>query len=358
MRKKIFPLIIALTALAVSASAAIYSVTGLSKLFAGAHTQVIIMAGSLEVAKLVTASLLYQYWGKLNKIIRIYFLGAVAVLMLITSMGIYGYLTAAYQQTSNLSQNADIQLELIETKKANLIEQRDLYTVEKVSLGENTSQLQTGLANNKISYTDKEGNLVQTTSTATRKSFEKQLDNTSLRQERVNKKIDSINGQIFILDNEIVEVKTANNLAGELGPLKYLSSLTGTSMDKIINWLLLVIIFVFDPLAIALVVAANFAFRQIVPKEEILKEETPKAPEKVKQPSQKKPKYEEIDLVVLDKGKEVERVKGEQPSKIGKRIITILERGAMRTKVEYEDGTTGWVLNSESPDKNKIIYMS
>ena len=72
MKKYIFPFVIAISALSVSASAAFYSVFGLSKLFAGASMQVIIMAGALEVAKLVVASLLYQYWDTINKILRTY----------------------------------------------------------------------------------------------------------------------------------------------------------------------------------------------------------------------------------------------------------------------------------------------
>ena len=261
-KNKIFPYIIALTALSVSASAAFYSVTGLSKLFAGASTQVMIMAGSLEVAKLVIASLLYQYWDTLNKTLRAYLSIATVVLMLITSMGIYGYLSAAYQETATKSLNADAQVTLLENKKQNFIQQRDLYSKEKDNLIQGITQLQSGLANNKTSFVDKKGNLIQSTSNVNRKSFEKQLDNSNARQSEISAKLDVINDSIFKLDTQIIEAKTNNNTAGELGPLKYLSNLTGASMDNIINWLLLVIIFVFDPLAIALVIAANFVFDQ------------------------------------------------------------------------------------------------
>ena len=85
MKKRLFPFLIALSALAVSGSAAFYSVFGLSKLFAGATTEVLIMAGSLEFAKLIVASLLYQYWGTINKWLRAYLSIAVFVLMVITS---------------------------------------------------------------------------------------------------------------------------------------------------------------------------------------------------------------------------------------------------------------------------------
>ena len=262
-KNKIFPYIIALTALSVSASAAFYSVTGLSKLFAGASIQVMIMAGSLEVAKLVIASLLYQYWDTINKTLRAYLMGATIILILITSMGIYGYLSAAYQTTASQAGNADAQVTLLETKKQNFVQQRDLYNTEKTNLIQGITQLQSGLAGNKTSYVDKKGNLIQSTSNANRKSFEKQLDNSTLRQSEISAKLDVINDSIFKLDTQIVETKTTNNSANELGPLKYLSGLTGVSMDRIINWLLLVIIFVFDPLAIALVIAANFAFARL-----------------------------------------------------------------------------------------------
>ena len=107
MKKRLFPLIIALSALSVAGSAAFYSVFGLSKLFAGAATQVIIMAGSLEFAKLVVASLLYQYWDNINKILKGYLMIAVFVLMVITSGGIYGFLSGAYQSTATQSELLD-----------------------------------------------------------------------------------------------------------------------------------------------------------------------------------------------------------------------------------------------------------
>jgi peptidoglycan hydrolase CwlO-like protein len=96
-------------------------------------------------------------------------------------------------------------------------------------------------------------------------ALEKQLDQAVGRQTDVNLKVDELNTQLFEYETEIVEIKTGNDLAGELGPLKFISSLTGIAMDQIINVLLLVIIFVFDPLAISLVIAANFAFAQINP---------------------------------------------------------------------------------------------
>jgi hypothetical protein len=265
LKQSIFPFIIAFSALSVSASAAFYSISGLSKLFAGASFEVIIMASSLEIAKLVIASLLYQYWNTINKALRVYLMVATVILILITSMGIYGFLSAAYQETANKAGNMDAQVSLVEVKRDNVKEQLTVYTLEKENITKAIADLRAGLANNIIQYKDKDGNMITSTSTATRNALEKQLDQAITRQTDVNFKVDELNTQLFEYETQIVEIKTGSDLAGELGPLKYLSGLTGIAMDKIINVLLLVIIFVFDPLAISLVIAANFAFAQINP---------------------------------------------------------------------------------------------
>ncbi len=266
IQERIFPFIIALSALSVSASAAFYSVSGLSKLFAGAAFAVIVMAASLEVAKLVIASLLYQYRKTLPLLLKTYLSIACFVLILITSMGIYGFLSAAYQETSAKAGSIDSQIALIETKRDNVKEQLAVYNEEKSTINGAVSDLRTGLSNNKIQYTNAEGVVITTTSSSTRKSLEKQLDQAINRQTQINSKVDTLNQRLFDYETEIVEVSINNDIAGELGPLKYLSGLTGIPMDQIINYLLLTIIFVFDPLAIALVIAANFAFAKLIPK--------------------------------------------------------------------------------------------
>ena len=266
IQKRIFPFIIAFSALSVSASAAFYSVSGLSKLFAGATFAVIVMAASLEIAKLVIASLLYQYRKGLPKFLKYYLSVACIVLILITSMGIYGFLSAAYQETAAKSGSIDAQISLIEVKRDNVKGQLLVYNEEKSSINEAVSSLRNGLSTNRIQYKDTLGNIITTQSSSTRRALEKQLDQAIERQTIINSKVDILNEDLFKYETEIVEVSTNNDVAGELGPLKYLSGLTGIPMDKIINYLLLTIIFVFDPLAIALVVAANYAFEQIRPK--------------------------------------------------------------------------------------------
>ena len=274
MKQKLFPILIALSAMSVSASAAFYSVSGLSKLFAGATLAVIIMATSLEAGKLVIASLLYQYRKTLPFFLKSYLTLACIVLIGITSMGIYGFLSAAYQETASKASTIDAQITLIETKRDNVKEQLDVYNEEKSSINEAVADLRSGLSNNTIQYKDKEtGQIITTTSSSTRKALEKQLDQAIERQTEINSKVDGFNEKLFEYETEIVEVSTNNDLAAELGPLKFISGLTGVAMDKIVNWLLLTIIFVFDPLAIALVIAANFAFEQIKTKKNIYGED-------------------------------------------------------------------------------------
>lgn len=374
LKKYVFPTVIALSALSVSASAAFYSVSGLSKLFAGASFEVLVMASSLEVAKLVIASLLYQYWKELNKLLKIYLTVAAFVLVLITSMGIYGFLSAAYQETANKASTIDSQVALVEVKRDNVKQQLEIYNKEKVSINSAVTELRTGLSNNKIQYKDKDGNLITTTSTATRQALQSQLDQAIERQDKVNEKVDELNEELLKYETEIVEIQSNSELAGELGPLKYLSGLTGIPMDRIINYLLLIIIFVFDPLAISLVIAANFAFEKIKPKfnlygenedeikdwehtdkevwDILVKEEEEVKPEekevliveKEPDPKQEPQKVEEDWTVVDEEGKELP----------DKKITRILQRSPSRKRVLYSDGSTGWI-NRE--DENKIEYL-
>ena len=176
LKRAAFPFVIALSALSVSVSAAIYSISGLSKLFAGATLAVIIMTTSLEVAKLVIASLLYQYRKNLPRLLKYYLTTACSILILITSMGIYGFLSSAYQETASKAGNVDAQISLIETKRNNISEQLAIYNDEKSSINEAVRSLRSGLSNNVIQYTDTLGNVLTTTSSSTRRALEKQLD--------------------------------------------------------------------------------------------------------------------------------------------------------------------------------------
>jgi len=271
MKQRIFPLIIALSALAVSGSAAFYSVFGLSKLFAGASTQVIIMAGSLEFAKLVVASLLYQYWDTINKVLKGYLMIACLVLMVITSGGIYGFLSGAYQSTATQSELLDKSLVILEHKQVRFNETKDDLDIEKTQLNKSISDLRISLSNpQQVSWYDKNSETVITsTSSSARRALQAELKNTITDRDNINLKLDAILDSITTTDMALLNKEISNEDERELGPLKYLAGISGWSMDKVVNWFLLLIVFVFDPLAIALVVTANFAFNTIKQEDEL-----------------------------------------------------------------------------------------
>ena len=263
IKVRILPFIIALSALSVSLSAAYYSVTGLSMLFAGASFAVMIMAASLEIAKLVIASLLYQYRQTLPKLLKIYLTIAAVILVLITSAGIYGYLSAAYQKTADQTSIVESKVASLESKKKLFEETRDNILKEKQSI----ATLQGTLSQaSTTQFTDRKGNLVVKSNNAAIRNIE----SASKSNDKLSSKIEVVNDSIFAIESKILTIKTTAVGESELGPLKYLSALTGVPMEKIINWYILVIIFVFDPLAISLVIAANFAFAKLKQKESIV----------------------------------------------------------------------------------------
>ena len=225
------------------------------------------MAGSLEFAKLVTASLLYQYWDTINKTLRTYLTVATVILVLITSMGIYGFLSAAYQETYSKLSAIENQKGFIQKKIEFYQNDVDRYDEEIKRISSNISTLSNAKATSiQVRDTTVSGGFRQTISTTELRMAQSRInieeENRKLAQEKRTVASDSL--QKFQL--QVLELDNNNEVAGELGPLQYLSGLTGTPMDKIINWLLLIIIFVFDPLAISLVIAANFAFAQAYPK--------------------------------------------------------------------------------------------
>lgn len=253
---------ISLAAVILAGCAAFFSVTGIGALFAGAFVPVLIMASALEFGKLVSVSFLYRYWERIPRALKSYMLSASAVLIIITSLGIYGFLTAAYQKTADKLAVLDTQTRILEAKKERYNEQLQLYVAERTRLGETIQELSKGLANNTIQYKDAEtGNIITTTSGATRNALQQQLNQSVRERDIVATKIEQFTDSVSSLDIQSIEMMQGNEIAGEVGPLRYLSTLTGWSMDRIVNIFILVIVFVFDPLAICMVVGYNFLIK-------------------------------------------------------------------------------------------------
>lgn len=256
-RKNLFILLMVLSTFTLAGSAAYYSVFGLSSLFAGARFEVIIMAGSLEVAKLIVASYLHNNWKNVGWL-KWYLTLAVGVLMVITSAGIYGFLTSAYQTTADQLSIVEKQTNVIELKRERFSESLDGYIIERQQLSESISELTKGLSNNTIQYKDREtGEIITTTSSSTRRVLNAQLDDMKVQRNSVSIKMEALTDSITKLDLQILDLESNNEVAAEIGPLRYMSEITGKPMGVIVNWFTLLIVFVFDPLAIAMVIALN-----------------------------------------------------------------------------------------------------
>jgi len=255
-------LLLGLSALFVAFNAAFFSVSGLSKLFAGAAFSVMIMASSLELAKLITAGYLYNYWEKINKTFRIYLSGAVVILILITSLGIYGFLTAAFQETFNQFSVQEKQLSFLQQKEKFWGDDVARYDKELERISENIATLSNAKATG-----------IQVRDTTSSTGFRNTISTTELRlsQQRISVEEENRKGvqakrevaadSLQSIQLKILDVESSEGVSSELGPLQYLSGLLDKPMDQIINWFILIIIFVFDPLAVALVIAFNNALK-------------------------------------------------------------------------------------------------
>ena len=352
IQKNIFPSIIALSALSVSASAAFYSVSGLSKLFAGASFEVIVMAGSLEVAKLVIASLLYQYWDTLNKLLRTYLSVAAVVLVLITSMGIYGFLSAAYQETYQQLTITENKISFLENKAKFYEDDVIRYEADLERISTNISTLSSAKATSiQVRDTTVASGIRSTVSTAELRLAQQRIQVEEENKKAVQAKREIAADSLQKFKLEILDIQNNSTVAGELGPLQYLSGLTGTPMDKIINILLLVIIFVFDPLAISLVVAANFAFDQANKKNLYDEYEDEVEPDLWDDDP-----WEEEEENINDIEVEAEQVIPEEDWKVvdeEAKPKKILQKGPSEHRVLFTDGSTRKV----SKDDNIIRYL-
>lgn len=253
--------LLGISALMIAGAAAFFSVTGLSKLFAGASLAVMFMAGSLEFGKLIAASFLHTYWNHINKLLRTYLVIGVVTLILITSMGIYGFLTSAYQTTADELSIIEKEVSVIELKKDRYQEQLDGFILERQDLSNSISELTKGLSNNVIQYTDSTGRLITTTSSSTRRVLNEQLDDAKIQRDIVSQRIEALTDSVTSLDIEILEIEGSSDLAAEIGPLKYMSEISGLPMANVVNIFALMIIFVFDPFAVTLVIAFNTALK-------------------------------------------------------------------------------------------------
>ena len=237
--------LVGLSAIVVAGCAAYFSVTGLGVLFAGATTSVMVMAGSLEFAKLVAATYLKQQWDTIKGFNKWYLATSVATLMLITSAGIFGYLSNAFQQQN---------LELQKVERDISVYQNQI-TKNDAEIARYTNQLnnQQNIRNSQESNLSKQIDKDKSTSRVTQmiKTADKEIAS-------VSKRIDELTIQNNVALDSINSIKNNNiELEREVGGFRFVAEAFNVPLNDVVKFFILIIVLVFDPLAVALIIAFN-----------------------------------------------------------------------------------------------------
>lgn len=222
----IFITILILSALIISAVAGYFSIYGLASMFTGAFWPVVVMGSALEIGKLVSASYVYRYWKKINFLLKSYLISAILVLMLITSMGIFGFLSAAYQEDSMPLKEMEQTIVLLKSEKEEILFRKRQIDADIASLPSN--------------YISGRERLM--------KQYGPEVN-------KINLRLDNIASETLSLS------KTKLNQEAHTGPIIYIAKVFEKDVDDAIKYMILLLVVVFDPLAVILVISANIALR-------------------------------------------------------------------------------------------------
>lgn len=240
-----------MAAIAVAGTGAYFSVTGLGVLFSGASTAVVVMASALEFAKLVTASYLEQKWKETTLFLKVYLTSAVFILMLITSAGIFGYLSNAFQQQNIKLQQVDREVAVWDVKIKSNESQIKTYSEQLTSMQSNQGKiLDGGKVNNRLL---------------------RSIDNRDKQTQKISDKISKLQEENAGYNEEINKIRTTNiDIEKEVGGFRFIAEAFQTDLNIVVKWFMFLIVFVFDPLAIALVIALNKLIKPIRKEEDIV----------------------------------------------------------------------------------------
>ena len=252
-----FGLVTLIVALSISAVAAYYSIVGLMAIFSAAAFSIAVMGVVLEIGKLVTASWLYQNWKTVPKVLKYYLTSAVVILMFITSMGIFGYLSKSHIDAGTNTSQVTVKLDRVNNRIAS--EQKVIDRAERQL--ENLDKaleryVELGAVSKGLDRRESQE--------------EERLKLTNM----VNKSQEKIDEYLDEKSEYQLEIK---NFEVEVGPLKYISALLYgddalTFLENAVRWVILILVFVFDPLAVLLVVAANITIRDVLNKRKRIRE--------------------------------------------------------------------------------------
>jgi hypothetical protein len=234
-----------------------YSVYGISKLFSGGSWSIVGMAAMLEFSKLVVITFLHDHYKTLKTAFKVYLMSSAVILMILTSVGVYGYLTNSYQETAKEIYETQNKIALIDKKKEIFLEQKSQIDTlvkqkgQRISSYDQLRLTQENSLNNQL--TQKKGT----------KGLQRNIQSVDNSTQTLNSEISELNQKSIGLSDSLAKLEQEklvlenSTFTSEIGPLLYLSRLTGAPMDIIVNWFILILVSVFDPLAVSLVIAAN-----------------------------------------------------------------------------------------------------
>lgn len=253
-KEKVFPIALGISALFVAIIAAFFSIMGIGMLFSGAFISATLMASSLEFGKLTATTFLYRYWNKTSKWLRSYLIVAVLALMAITSIGVFGWLSAAYQGSSLKYEITQQQISVLEGQKTQLDSQSDISTnrIKELSALRSSQEARmsevlnnTVLARNPTQFRQvQEQNLQLIRDTESSVSTEQ-------------KKLESLRGQRLDIDKRIADIRMENIKTKDVVTFQFVADSIGLSLNTTVKWFIVVIIVVFDPLAVCLLLSYN-----------------------------------------------------------------------------------------------------
>jgi hypothetical protein len=235
------------------------------------------MGSFLELSKIAITTYLHDQWKKTYTMLKVYLTTALIILSFITSLGIYGLLTTGFQENISKLEIGGKEVANVQLKRDRFNEIKKEYTLEKTTLDKDISQLRNALSTNTTTQTidKKTGQVINKANTGNRKAFELQLTLALENKTKTSTKIEALNDSLTNLDIQVLNMESKSQLGNELGAIKYVSELTGMPIKKTANIFILLIIFVFDPLAIILVIATNQSFNNLKPKLNIYGEPKP-----------------------------------------------------------------------------------
>lgn len=254
MDKFNFKNLVGITSLFIASCAAYFSIIGIAMLFSGSKQSAIIMAFSLELGKLVATSYLFRYWQDTRRFLKFYLTLSVIILMFITSLGIFGYLSASYQKSSLADKSNEEKIQMYESKKSSYNDKISqaktrIKTIEDLRLSQerrlSEAMTNTFIARNPIQLQEMQSQTLEL------------ISNSEKNIEGENKKIKEANDEIFKINETINQFKLSGREQSDIITFKFVADEFNLTMDKVVKWFISILISVFDPLAVCLLLSYN-----------------------------------------------------------------------------------------------------